>query len=154
MALYSFKGARPTQLPNRLKFEDGFTKTDKTTFTAEDIAAAGWIEVEDPPVVNYPNKLEWDGENWVVREPNENETKFKWINIKAECTRRLAETDYKVIKSIETGQELDPVMVQYRQELRDLYNNVNNVDPWTVVYPFPQYPDEEANTAIETANTP
>src|SRR6056300_1624450 len=123
MALYSYKGSWPTRLPNRLKFEDGFTKTDKTTFTAEDIAAAGWIEVEDPPVVNYPNKLEWDGENWSVREPNASEIAFKWQEIRNECTRKLAETDYKVIKAMESGQELDPVMTQYRQELRDLYNN-------------------------------
>jgi hypothetical protein len=153
MALYSYKGAWPTRLPNRLKFEDGFTKTDKTTFTAEDIAAAGWIEVEDPPIAEYPNKLEWDGTNWIVRKPNASEVSLKWQEIRNECNRKLAETDYKVIKAMEAGQELDPIITQYRQELRDLYNNVNDVDPWTVVYPVPQYPDEEANTAIETANT-
>jgi hypothetical protein len=154
MALYSYKGAWPTRLPNRLKFEDGFTKTDKTTFNAEDIAAAGWIEVEDPPFVEYPNKLEWDGENWSVREPNASEVSLKWQEIRNECNRKLAETDYKVIKAMEAGETLDPIMTQYRQELRDLYNNINDIDPWTVVYPVPQYPDEEANTAIETANTP
>lgn len=154
MALYSFKGARPTQLPNRIKLSNGLTRTDRTTFTAEEIADAGWIEVEDPPAVNYPNKLDWDGENWHVREPNASEVAFKWQEIKDECKRRLLETDYKVIKAVETGQTLDPVMTQYRQELRDLYNNINNIDPWTVVYPVPQYPDDEANTIIETANTP
>ena len=148
MALYSYKGAWPTRLPNRLKFEDGFTKTDKTTFTAEDIAAAGWIEVEDPPVVDYPNRLDWDPETfeWSVREPNGAEVTFKWQEIKDECERRLAETDYKVIKAVETGEPLDPIMTQYRQELRDLYNNVNGVDPWTIVYPVPQYPNNEGNS--------
>jgi len=68
--------------------------------------------------------------------------------------RRLFDTDYKVVKAIETGEPLDPIMTHYRQELRDLYNNVNNVDPWTVQYPYPQYPEDEANTTIETANTP
>jgi hypothetical protein len=144
MALYSYKGAWPTRLPNRLKFPDGSTRTDKTTFTPEEIADAGWIEVEDPPAVDYPNKLEWDGQNWSVREPNASETSLKWQEIRNECERKLAETDYKVIKAVESGQSLDPVIVQYRQELRDLYNNVNNVDPWNVKYPYPQYPDEEA----------
>lgn len=143
MALYSFKGAYPTQLPNRLKFDGGFTKTDRSTFTAEDIAGAGWIAVEDPPVAHYPNKLEWINSTWVVRPPNEAETAFRWQAIRDECEKRLFDTDYKVIKAVETGEPLDPVIVQYRQELRDLYNNVNNVDPWAVTLPILNTVDPE-----------
>ena len=147
MALYSFKGARPTQLPNRIKLSNGFTRTDKSTFTEEEIADAGWMIVNDPPVAEYPNKLEWVNGDWLVREPNESEVAIKWQQIRTECERRLFETDYKVIKSVETGVPLDNIMVQYRQELRDLYNNINDIDPWTVVYPVPQYPDEEEEIA-------
>ena len=154
MALYSFKGAWPTRLPNRIKLSNGLTKTDKTTFTQEDLTDAGWFEVEDPPAATYPNKLEWDGNSWYVREPNKSEASLKWQEIRNECNRKLFETDYKVIKAMELGETLDPAITQYRQDLRDLYNNVNDVDPWTVKYPVRVYPDEEANTAIETANTP
>lgn len=146
MALYSYKGAWPTQLPNRLKFSDGTTKTDKSTFTQEEIANAGWVEVPNPPIAYYPNKLEWVNGEWNVREPNASEIAFKWQEIKNECERRLAETDYKVIKAVETGVALDPILSQYRQELRDLYNNVNDVDPWTVTYPVLQYPEDEATS--------
>lgn len=153
MTLYSFKGARPTQLPNRIKLSNGFTKTDKSTFTEEDLADAGWIAVDYPPVVEYPNKLEWNNSTleWYSRPPNEAETQFKWQEIRNDCERKLAETDYKVIKAVETGTALDPVYVIYRQELRDLYNNVNGIDPWVVVYPTLQFNDEET---IESANTP
>lgn len=151
MTLYSYKGARPTQLPNRLKFSDGFTKTDPSTFTAEDIQNAGWIAVGDPPVVDYPDKLEWDSETlqWTVRPPNEAETAFRWQHIREECERRLLDTDYKVIKAMELGEPVDPVYVTYRQALRDLYNNVNDVDPWSVQYPVPVIQSDETPSAPE-----
>jgi hypothetical protein len=149
MTLYSFKGARPTSLPNRIKLSNGFTKTDNTTFTAEDLSDAGWIPVDNPPTVNYPNKLEWNGSTleWYSRSPNDAETQFKWQEIRKECERKLAETDYKVIKAVETGIPLDPVYVTYRQALRDLYNNVNNADPWAVEFPLLSFGQEP------TANT-
>lgn len=137
MALYSFKGANPTTLPNRLKLSDGTTRTDKTTFTDEMIADAGWILVEDPPEVTYPNKLEWNSSTmqWVVRPPNDAEIAFRWQEIQNWCQERLTQTDYKVIKAVELGEEVDASIKNYRQALRDLYNNVNDADPWTVQYP-------------------
>lgn len=156
MALYSYKGARPTQLPNRLKFADGTTRTDKSTFTEQEIIDAGWTLVDDPPVIEYPNKLEWDGStlSWTIRPPNQSEVAFRWQEIQKECQRRLAETDYKVIKAVELGTSVDPIMVQYRQELRDLYNNVNNVDPWVIVYPVPNYPEPEPVIDTEELTEP
>jgi hypothetical protein len=128
-----------------LKLSNGFTKTDRSTFTAEDIADAGWIEVSDPPEVVYPNKLEWNGalKEWYTRPPNDSEVAFKWQEIRNECERLLASTDYKVIKAIESGVPMDPIVVAYRQDLRDLYNDVNVIDPWTVVYPTLVYLDDE-----------
>jgi len=101
------------------------------------------VQVSDPPAVDSPNKLEWINGAWSVRPPNEAETALRWQRIRDECQKRLSETDYKVIKAVEAGTSVDPIIVQYRQELRDLYNNVNDVDPWTVQYPVPQYPDDE-----------
>lgn len=140
---YSYKGAYPTQLPNRIVLSDGSTRTDKTTFTAEEIADAGWVEVSAPPAAQHPNKLEWNGSQWVVRAPNASEIAFKRQEIRNFCTRRLAETDYKVIKAYETGSTLDQAYATYRQELRDLYNNVINIDPWSVQYPTLNIPDSE-----------
>ena len=143
MALYSFRGAYPAQLPNRIKLPNGFTKTDKSTFTDEDINDAGFFAVDNPPEVPYPNKLGWNGTEWFIREPNTAETAFKWQTIKNECEKRLLDTDYKVIKAMETGIPLDTAYVEYRQVLRDLYNNTNGVDPWTVAYPLLQIEEIE-----------
>jgi len=135
MSLYSKNGGYPSTLPNRIKFSDGTTKTDSSTFTVEDLENAGYVPVDNPPTSSFPQKIDWDGTNWVVRDPNESETAERWEWIKQECERRLFETDYKVIKAFELSEPLDPVYTQYRQELRDLYNNVNNIDPWNFSFP-------------------
>ena len=150
MAQYSFKGAWPTRLPNRIKFSNGLTKTDKTTFTDQDLIDAGWIEVEDPPAATYPNKLEWNGETfeWSVRGPNESEIFQKRQEIQISCMTMLTETDYKVVKAMEIGEQLDSDYINYRQSLRDLYNDVMTMDPFSVTLPTP--PED----SMETANTP
>ena len=145
MTLYSKDKQYPSVLPYRIKLSDGRTRTDPSTFAPEEIADAGYIIVDNPPSVEYPNKLEWDGENlqWIIRPPNDRELIQRWDEIRNECNRLLSETDYTVTKAIETAfkngttinDELDPLIVTYRQELRDIYNNVNNIDPWNVVWP-------------------
>lgn len=141
--LYSYKGAYPTQLPNRIVLSDGTSRTDRATFTAEEIVDAGWVEVANPPEVTYPNKLYWSGTQWVVRAPNNAETNYKRQEIRDWCLSKLAETDYKVIKAIESGVAVDPVYVTFRQQVRDLYNNVINIQPWDVIYPKLEFPDTE-----------
>ena len=135
MALYSKNGEYPSTLPHRIKFSDGTTKTDPSTFTDEDLVNAGYVSVDNPPTAIFPQRVVWDGTNWIVRDPNQSETDQRWDWIRSECERLLFETDYKVIKAIETNTTIDPLYVQYRQELRDLYNNVNNIDPWNFTWP-------------------
>ena len=66
--LYSFRGMEPKELPNRIRMPDGFTKTDKTTFTDEDISLAGYFLVtESKPVITDPNQLVvWDMDKWII----------------------------------------------------------------------------------------
>lgn len=146
MTYYSFQGRFPEKLPHRIKLSNGTTRTDSSTFTAEEIQDAGGIEVEDPPSVQHPNRLGWDSENmkWLIKEPDVVAVgkQLRWI--REECQRKLAETDYKVIKALEAGVPLDPIYVQYRQELRDLYNNVDTLeDPWNIVFPQPIFPEDD-----------
>jgi hypothetical protein len=139
MTLYSHNGIWPTELPNRITLSNGTTRTDKTTFTAEELSDAGWVEVSDPPTATWPNKLDWNGTSWIIREPNESETAVRWREIRSKCKMLLESTDYKVIKSVESGIALDENITIYRQELRDLYNNVNDIDPWN--FSWPNLPD-------------
>ena len=114
---------------------DGSTRTDRNTYTPEEIADAGYVQAGNAPYVTYPNKLDWDVTDWIVREPNETEIENKWAEIKTECQQILLETDYKVIKAYELNIILDQIWIDYRQSIRDIYNNVNDLDPWNILWP-------------------
>lgn len=133
--LYSYNRGYPAPITNRIRLSNGFTRTDSTTFTPEEIADAGYVQVTDQPLVAYPNRVDWNGTDWVTREPNENEVSVQWESIKKECQKLLSETDYKVIKAYESNTTLSQAWITYRQELRDIYNNVNNLDPWNITWP-------------------
>ena len=133
--LYSHNGAYPKAIPNRIRLSDGSTRTDRNTYMPEEIADAGYAQVENAPYVTYPNKLDWTGTDWLIRVPNENEVLVQWESIKKECQNILSETDYKVIKAYELGIPLSQEWITYRQDIRNIYNNVNNIDPWNVVWP-------------------
>lgn len=145
MKIYSKNNGRPSELPDNIFLSDGRSRTNKNTFTEEEISDAGYVEVELPPIVEYPNVLDWDSSNikWVVRLPNQAETDQKRNEIQELCKRFLAESDYKVTKAIEASlingtslkEELDLAFIEYRQKLRDLHNGIDKIDPWNVRFP-------------------
>lgn len=66
MPLYSLRGAEPAYLPFAITLPDGFTRTDPRTFTAEEIAAAGYVEAPRPPVYDRETHRAptWNGSAW------------------------------------------------------------------------------------------
>ena len=75
MALYSYNGAYPQTLPFRIRLSDGRTRTDPTSFTAEELADAGYTEVSDKPTITDSQVLEWDSQSvdWVIRDKTSEE---------------------------------------------------------------------------------
>jgi hypothetical protein len=71
--IYSKNGSYPAPIPFRIKLSDGRTRTDPTSFTEEEIADAGYIEVVDPPTITGIQVLEWSGTEWIVRNKTEEE---------------------------------------------------------------------------------
>lgn len=142
--LYSLNRAYPSPLPNRIRMPDGSTRTDSSTFTEAEILSAGYVAVDEPPLVPTSQFLGWSGTEWTVRGPNEVETAQRWEDVRAECVRLLAATDYKVIKAVELGLPLDQNVVAYRQALRDIYNDVNGIDPWNFGWPVMTPPEGPA----------
>jgi len=61
--LYAKNGEYPKQLPHMIRLSNGKVRSDHSTFTEQEIINAGYVEVENPPVTEYPSKLEWDGVN-------------------------------------------------------------------------------------------
>lgn len=67
--LYSFKGLRPAPLPFRIALTNGFTRTDPATFTAEEIASAGYTGPFTEPSYNPETEfLEWVNGSYIKRD--------------------------------------------------------------------------------------
>lgn len=64
--LYSKAGDEPAPLPVRITLPDGRTRTDPATFTAEEIAEAGYVAVPAKPVPSAGQVVAWGGADWIV----------------------------------------------------------------------------------------
>lgn len=73
--LYSYQGNYPQPLPFRIKLSNGLTRTDPSSFTPEEIADAGYIEVSEEPIITSNQVLSWDSQNiqWVIRDKTQEE---------------------------------------------------------------------------------
>lgn len=61
MMLYSYRTCWPQVLPFRIRLSDGSTRTDPSTFTAEEIADAGYTGPYVEPAYNPETEvLNWD----------------------------------------------------------------------------------------------
>jgi hypothetical protein len=64
--LYSKDNQYPKALPFRIVLSNGMTRTDPTTFTKAEIADAGYVAVDDKPVLDENQRLGWEENGWVV----------------------------------------------------------------------------------------
>jgi hypothetical protein len=122
--LVSYKTAQPQKLP---KEHEGKSEAE--------LNALGFIICSEKPEITLGQKLWWENNQWVIVDPNQAEIEIQWQTIKTESERRLAETDYKVIKAYEVQIPVEPEWVEYRQALRNVYNNVGDINPFAVDWP-------------------
>jgi hypothetical protein len=67
MTLYSHNGSRPAPLPFRITLPNGFTRTDPSTFTEDEIHAAGFTgPYIEPPYNPATEQLGWVDGAFVV----------------------------------------------------------------------------------------
>ena len=65
--LYSFRQQRPAPLPFRIRLSNGFTRTEPVSFTAEEIADAGYVGPYTEPVYNpTTEQLGWVDGAYVI----------------------------------------------------------------------------------------
>lgn len=145
--LYSKNNGYPQPLPFRIALPDGRTRTDPTTFTAEELALAGYVAAPDAPAVTDAQNVHWSLETgaWVVvdktPEQIQDERDYAMALLREERNRRLALSDWVVTKAVEEnardnfGIQIPVVWLTYRQDLRDL--PANTPDPFNPVWPIP-----------------
>jgi len=133
--LYSYKGADPHPLPEKLRLSDGTTRTDPSTFTDAEIADAGFTgPYTRPDVDDLDGMIGWDSENleYVV-------TLFdnhQWMaRRKQERNQALADTDYTQMPDNPMSAEDKQRWANFRQALRDWPANTS--DPKTDPLPVP-----------------
>ncbi|MDP3717082.1 MAG: hypothetical protein Q8T13_04850 [Acidobacteriota bacterium] len=57
-------GQTPDALPFRIRLSNGLTRTDPTTFTAEEIADAGYVLAPERPEPDPGRRVVWDSGVW------------------------------------------------------------------------------------------
>ena len=157
MAIYSKNGNYPTDLPDRIRLSNGKTRTDKTTFTSEEISDAGYVQVNDRPA-NPTDKpfysIEWnyDTLDWNIRiSPNEEEIATQWNIVRGERDSLLIDADLKLHISIEEGLD-DPWISPYKNALRNIPDDFN--DPFNITWPVYGNPYPSGNEDSEGSPVP
>ena len=133
--LYSYKGADPHPLPERLRLSDGTTRTDPSTFTNAEITDAGFtgpytrpdVDDQDGMIGWNSEKLEYevtmfDNDQWMARR-------------KAERNKFLSDTDYTQMPDSPMSAEDKQSWANYRQALRDW--PANSTDAKNDQFPVP-----------------
>ena len=75
---YSYEKQYPVtcdNIPNRIRLSDGNTRTDKESFTEEELKDAGYVFTDVYPNYNDETHVcSWNGTDWVItqwHDPNE-----------------------------------------------------------------------------------
>jgi len=139
--LYSYKQQYPSELPNRIRLSNGMTRTDKTTFTDDEITDAGYTLVPEPPAYDLDRQtLEWSDNQWKVNNlPEDLIAANQWARIRSLRDGTISNTMWRV-QRVESEQRLGlpstddlTKLDEYIQALRDI---TKQLDPFNIVWPM------------------
>ena len=139
MTLYSFRGQYPSTIPFRIRLPNGSTRTDPNTFTPDDIIAAGYTAVSDPPIPTPTQVLGWNSDtiSWFIRDKTPEELQAEinaqWNVIRAERNSLLSASDWTQLPDSPLTIEQKQSWAEYRQSLRDV---TLQSDPFNITWPI------------------
>ena len=143
--LYSIKGEYPIDsLPHRIRLSDGSTRTDNSTFTADELSSAGITTVSYPPEYNADtHKLTWNNNDveWEVialtQEEIDDLISIAWQGVRDERDERIKEVEWRVFRyqseeraGITTHTDSISDLDDYMKKLRDIpqtYSNIGDI---------------------------
>jgi hypothetical protein len=130
--LYSRHANAPAPLPHRIRFSDGSTRTDRNTFTAEELERAGYSgPFERPECDPTTETVDWDGSAYLVRPYNTAELEAQWAKVREQRNQLLQASDWTQIEDYDLGADR-PAWAVYRQALRDIGDQPN---PFAITWP-------------------
>ena len=143
--MYTYNNELPiswSDIPHRIILSNGMTRTDKSTFTKEELADAGFIEVEDPPQTTGDEIISWSGTEWQVSAMTEQQKQERinvmWNDIRASRNARIEEITWRIQRyDSEMRLGLHPTddinkLDTYIQALRDI---TKQQDPTNIIWP-------------------
>jgi hypothetical protein len=156
--LYSFRGSEPTLLPHRITLSDGSSRTDSTTFTDEELADAGYTGPYVQPNYDLNTQiLVWNSDSLTFsveeRIPQiqslTEEQKYEFMRY--ERNKRLQSSDWTLLLDSPLTDEEKNNWIQYRQNLRDLPANIEDID--NIVWPVSPIEPTLQDPSIDTTST-
>ena len=140
--LYSHRQSEPAPLPHRIRFPDGSTRTDRTTFTPEELERAGYSgPYERPECDPTVETVAWDAEAlaFLVRPYSFDELQAQYAKVREQRIQLLQASDWTQIVDYDLGltPETRDAWAAYRQALRDLADAAN---PFDLTWPQPPAP--------------
>ena len=154
--LYSHNNEYPAPLPERIRLSSGLTRTDSSTFTAEEIADAGYVSVEDPPSFEEKTeKLIWNGSAWEVIALTDEELAVKnaaeWAEIRGVRDNKIKESEWRIFRyqseeraGITTHTDNISDLDNYIKKLRDIPQTYSSVGD--IVWPDEPWESEEVDS--------
>ena len=144
MTLYSHHTTTPAPLPHRIRFPDGSTRTDASTFTPEELELAGYTGPYERPTCDPTvETVDWDSEGlaFLVRPYNDDEIAAQRARVREQYIALLKASDWTQISDYDLGltPEAREAWATYRQALRDLADAPN---PFAIDWPQPPAPTE------------
>lgn len=145
--LYSYNGIEPTFLPHRITLSDGTSRTDNTTFTAEEIENAGFTGPYEIPEYNHTTqKLIWNSETLSYsiedlpsQEPTEEDL---WFEMRRKRNFLLFDSDWSILPDSPLSDEKKEEWKLYRESLRNLPQNITDILSFT----WPISPNESVTS--------
>ena len=135
--LYSRNTATPAHLPHRIRFADGSTRTDASTFTPDELERAGYSGPYERPECNPKlETIDWDGTQFLVRPYSFDELQAQYAKIRQQRIELLKASDWTQIADYDLGADRD-AWAAYRQALRDLADALN---PFDIAWPLAPQP--------------
>jgi len=134
MLFYSHNTAIPAPLPHRIRFADGSTRTDNSTFTPDELERAGFSGPYQRPECNPKlETIDWDGAHFLVRPYSFDELQAQYAKVRQRRVELLKASDWTQIADYGLGADRD-AWAAYRQALRDLADAAN---PFDITWPTP-----------------
>ena len=134
--LYTYKGQYPQPLPQRIRLQDGSTRTPP--YEKDFLEFQGYRFVDNPPAIGVEQKLEWTGVNWLVSAKNSYEIESDWDTIRKQRDEKIKEVEWRYnryyrherlgLPQIDSLQNLDT----YIQALADITKQTN---PYAIIWP-------------------